>query len=437
MSYLAYQNQLKYVTVKDVTTTGDSDALARDVARWDSESDPTVYAEWPTFECEGTRADFTASFDAGELCDYEASATWACSVDLSALDWSHPWEDSAIMAAETLYREHRNPTDPRWALPHITADALQYLRECAASFYGFTPMDADKLMRWYLYEAMPAEAEERGQDPVAGLLADAIEDARPITTGLPKLDAILGGGLHRGLTVVAGDPSSGKTMLGVWLALFAANQQEGTICYDMADMGGRRSALLRMISCSAAVAGVEDCELGRADLWGARERYEGRAAFDRVTKGRVVLLDKTDVAEVLSQLDYHAHVGRVSLAVLDFAQAMTYEGRALAFDPEAASQAVRALREWAHGHNAAVLLLSAYSKAASEAHARGAAPSMHDVLGSAELAYSAEHVLALTNPHDGKGAVIVRDLKARYAGSASQGDRVCTLRMDADHGRFF
>jgi len=305
------------------------------------------------------------------------------------------------------------------------------------------------------------------EDQTAELLAEAMEDAKPTSTGIPQLDSLLGGGLHKGLTVVAGNPSSGKTALAVQLALYHANQQDGNVTYDMADMGGRRSALLRMISCSAAVAGVEGCRLSQAGMWDEREQHEGLRAYDIVTKGRVRLAETRDVGDLLIDphdtkecelllreirvtesrpgmsnseredtiMDLYHELDELTqpagFVVLDFAQSMTFDGRPLAFDAEAASLAARELRTWAHDNEAVVLLLSAYSKSAAEAHARGAVPQMSDVLGSAELAYSAEHVLALDNPHDGSGRVTVRDLKHRHGDG-----RPCALHLDADHGLF-
>ncbi len=428
---LTYSNRLKYVIITDVATNGNAEELAQAVEKWDAESDPSNCDVPTTHEGKDADSAFVIAFDAEELADFTGRVTWRCEVDLSALDWLHPWEDATVLAAEVAYGK---PSPQR----QLEGDAARYLRRCISEEWAFTPQDADSLMVWFL-ECLRYEYEEgelADTDPINELLAEAVEDAKPISTGIPQLDSILGGGLHKGLSVIAGDQSAGKTALSVQLALFVANQHDGTVLYCMADQGGRGSALLRMISCAASICDVEGCELSHAGEWDARELYEGRRAFDRIAKGHMMLLDKTELAEAMSQLNYHAHKSRVSFVALDFAQAMTYDGRALAFDPEAASEAVRALRAWAHAHNAVVLLLSAYSKSASEAHARGAKPSMHDILGSAELTYSAEHVLALTNPHDGRGTVTARDLKHRHAGNASQADRGCTLTLDAEHGRF-
>lgn len=461
-----YKNQLKFVTVTDVSVTGDAERLAQTIREWDAEGDATDYCDWPKFEGGNADPDIVITLDVSELYGYDAKAVWSCRVDLAALDWSHPWEDATITSAERIYHEHRT-TEPRWVLPHIEADAARFLRRCGADFDGLTPFGADQLVRLFL-DALRQEAEENASpDPIAALLDEAVEDAKPTSTGIPRLDALLGGGLHRGLSVLAGDPSSGKTALAAQLALFAANQQEGRTVYVMSDMGGKKSALLRLISCAAAVYGVDGCELGAAGSWSDRERYQGREAFACVSKGRIELNDTKDVRELLNELDAveerrlaaieyaqaRSHVNHddpdsvanylskrdklkslnrpIRFLVLDFAQAMTFDGRSLPFDPEAASLAVRELREWAHEHDAVVLLLSAFSKSASEAHAKGAAPRMADILGSAELSYSAEHVLALTNPHDGSGEVTVRDLKHRHGNG-----KPCTLHLDADHGLF-
>lgn len=438
MSDFYYQGQLKYISVTDINVTGDAERLAQTIAQWDEDSDPT----WsnfpvPTFNSEATGLDYVVTYDASELDGYDAKAVWSCRVDLGALlDWARPWEDATITAAERIYHEHRT-ADTRWVLPHIEADAARFLRGCVADECAMTPKDADKLMGYFL-DALRDEAEEcENPDPVAALLSDAMEDAKPTSTGLPQLDAVLGGGLHVGVSILAGDPSAGKTSLGVQAALFAANKRGGKVVYCMADQGGKKSALLRMISCAAAIVGVQGCELGRAGAWDAREVYQGRQAFDRVTKGRIELTDQPDVSELVSWLGYLTRTaGHVGFVVIDFAQAASWDGRALAFDTEAASLAVRELRAWAHAHNTVILLLSAYTKSASESHARGAAPSMTDVLGSTELSYSAESVLAISNSHDSSGTVTVRDLKARHAGNAAQADRACTLRLDAEHGLF-
>lgn len=433
MSDFYFRGQLKYISVTDINVTGDAERLAQTIAKWDEESDPT----WsnfpvPTFSSEATGPDFTVTYDASQLDGYNAKAVWSCRVDLAALDWSHPWTDSTITAAERIYHEHRT-TKPRWVLPHIEADAARFLRDCVADACAMTPKDADKLMASF-FDFLRDEAEENvNPDPIAALLDEAMQDSRPISTGIPRLDALLGGGLHRGLSVLAGDPSAGKSALAIQASLFAANQNDGIVAYSMADMAGKKSALLRMISCAAAVAGVDGCELPRAGMWDAREVWQGRHAFDRVSKGRIELTDQTEISELISWLDFMSRTkGHVSFVVIDFAQACSYDGRSLAFDAEAASQAVRELRAWAHAHSAVVLLLSAYSKSASDAHAKGAAPSMTDVLGSSELSYSSEHVLALTNPHDGSGEITVRDLKYRHGDG-----KPCTIHLDAEHGRLF
>lgn len=305
------------------------------------------------------------------------------------------------------------------------------------------------------------------------LLAEAVEDSKPVSTGIPALDSLLGGGLHKGLSVLAGDTGAGKTSLAIQAALYIANQSSrGIVAYDLCDMNGRRTALLRMVSTAAAVAGAEGFELGSAGTWDDQKQSEGLVIFQRVSGGRVRLHETADVAELIETIDNaeEKRLARIEfqqklrsvdrdspedmealkakrdrlnelsrptrMLVCDFAQAMEYNSRSLAFDTEAASLAVRELRAWAYSHDAVVLLLSAYNKDAGKAHERGAEPRLSDILGSAELAYSAEHVLALVNPHDGSGKITVRDLKHRHAGNTAQANRVCTLHLDAEHGLF-
>lgn len=426
-----YKNQkLKYVTVTNAAVSGDADKLAELIEKEEAEFDSNRW-EWPSFGGGDSGSDFVWTYDASEWSDYEGAVTWSCRVDFASLDWERPWDCQPILDAERIYRQRQ----PR---QQMEADAARFLQRCAVDSCGsLTPLMADRLMDVFLHEAMPCEADESEDvDQMAALLSEAMEDARPTSTGLPQLDAVLGGGLHVGVSILAGDPSAGKTSLGVQASLFTANQHDGKAVYCMCDGNGKKSAFQRMLSCAAAITGVEGCELGRFSEWDAREQYQAREAFEHVTQGHIELTDQTDVSELISWLNYLTlTAGRVGFVVVDYVQRMSYEARTLA-DTEAASLAVSKLREWAYAHNAVVLLLSAFTKSASENHARGAAPTMTDVLGSTELAYSAEHVLALTNHHDGSGTVTVRDLKHRHAGNAAQADRACTLRLDAEHGYF-
>jgi circadian clock protein KaiC len=65
---------------------------------------------------------------------------------------------------------------------------------------------------------------------------------KPLSTGIPSLDELLGGGIPRGvLMVVAGDPGSGKTVLAHQIA--AAACAEGTVVYLTAPVEAHRTLL--------------------------------------------------------------------------------------------------------------------------------------------------------------------------------------------------
>src|SRR4051812_9436854 len=62
------------------------------------------------------------------------------------------------------------------------------------------------------------------------------EGARPATTGVPSLDAALGGGLRRGhLSEIVGTPSSGRTTLAVQTLAAATRRGEAVALVDTCD----------------------------------------------------------------------------------------------------------------------------------------------------------------------------------------------------------
>ena len=83
---------------------------------------------------------------------------------------------------------------------------------------------------------MPLPAARRAGDAEGGRVS-AAPSSRPVeATGVPGLDAVLGGGLRRGaLALIVGPPGSGKTTLAAQLAFAAA-------------AAGRRAVILTALS---------------------------------------------------------------------------------------------------------------------------------------------------------------------------------------------
>lgn len=111
----------------------------------------------------------------------------------------------------------------------------------------------------------------RGTDisPLSVLLGqvDAVADGAPVrgtvATGFPSIDRILGGGVRRGdLVVLGGDTSSGKSALGLAMAL-RASQDGKSVAYLTGEMS--RERVLERILAIEGRARIDDLRQGSLD----------------------------------------------------------------------------------------------------------------------------------------------------------------------------
>jgi replicative DNA helicase len=200
--------------------------------------------------------------------------------------------------------------------------------------------------------------------PFAHLLAriDAVADGGPahdsVPTGFPSLDKLLGGGFRRGdLVVLGGDVGSGKSALGLAIALRVAEQGRRTAFYS-AEM-----SVDRMVERLLAIEGrvmVDDLRNGSLD--DARRASVGAAAV-RLRDLPLALdrLPSAGVPALVEVLGTHA-AGRdresggevgPELVVVDGLQALSDGVRDTA---EEAAASVRALKALAMDLDATVLL---------------------------------------------------------------------------------
>lgn len=83
-------------------------------------------------------------------------------------------------------------------------------------------------------------------DPDVGydhILDAAAAASTCVSTGLPTLDAVLGGGLREGLTLIAGRPGHGKTSLALGIALHAAMRLGITVQFFSLEMSHREMTI--------------------------------------------------------------------------------------------------------------------------------------------------------------------------------------------------
>lgn len=109
----------------------------------------------------------------------------------------------------------------------------------------------------------------------------------PIPTGYGKLDQLLGGGMVRGLTVIGGPPSSGKSVVACYsAAMMAARGQR--VVYASYEMGWDIVQLrcASAWSCTHAAQQVGAEPFGWAAVANGTER-RSRPAYDGLTRGEL------------------------------------------------------------------------------------------------------------------------------------------------------
>jgi replicative DNA helicase len=193
-----------------------------------------------------------------------------------------------------------------------------------------------------MLQSLVAQVDARATDPVP-------PDTVP--TGFASLDRLLGGGLRRkDLVVLGGDVGSGKSALGLGIAIRAAGAAVPTM-YFSGEMGPER-VLERALALEGR-ASIDDLRQGRLD--DATRATVGAAAV-RLRHIPLVVrpLLGTDFDEVRSALDI---VPRRQLLVVDSLQ-LTAPPRLAARLQERTALAVRALKALAVERDLAVLVLA-------------------------------------------------------------------------------
>ena len=289
---------------------------------------------------------------------------------------------------------------------------------------------------------------------MVSLVNGAVRAARPTSTGIDALDGILGGGLVPGVYIIGGDPGAGKTALAVQALLWSAHEcgEDERVVYVMLDQGGTAEVAKRLISLTWKIHkaskgyATKKAMLSNAPHWSETEVVIGSAHYEELTHERAILLDLMDgsFARMMQQLDdliTYTKV-RLRLVVVDYYQLLRDiggndpTGASVATDTDFASDVIRRLRTWATDNGTPVLLVGQFTKESIERHAKGAAPSMTDLLGSVDVPYQSEAVITLTNAHDGTGIVELADTKHRHAGNDAQEGRRARLLLDGEHGFF-
>ena len=230
-------------------------------------------------------------------------------------------------------------------------------------------------------EKDPRAAEAEALVPTA-LAGEA--SGKPVTTGFPSLDSLLGGGFRRGdLVVLAGDVAVGKSALALAMLLrsTAAGQLAAYLTGEM--------AAARVMERALAIEGrvrVDDLRRGGLD----DVAHSGVAAAALTLRRRPPVLEDLRDAGVEGVSDFLAQNLGIDLTIVDPIQALV---RGTSTVEEEVADAARRLKELALRRNTVILALSGLRE-----HVSGRPdqrPSLRDLGGLGALRHHADVVLGL------------------------------------------
>jgi replicative DNA helicase len=207
---------------------------------------------------------------------------------------------------------------------------------------------------------------------------------KPVTSGFPSLDSLLGGGLRRGdLVVLAGDVGVGKSALALAMTIRSTAAGQAA-AYLTAEMSATR-VMERALAIEGRVR-VDDLRRGGLDV----STHSGVAAAAIELQRHPPMMEDLRDAGVEGVSDFLAsHLG-IDLTIVDPIQALV-KG-VMPFEEEVAD-AARRLKELALRRNTVILALSGLRE--FTAGRMDPRPSLRDLGGLGALRHHADVVLGL------------------------------------------
>lgn len=233
----------------------------------------------------------------------------------------------------------------------------------------------------------PTDREKPQPSDVEALVPVALAgeaSGKPITSGYPSLDSLLGGGLRRGdLVVLAGDAGVGKSALALAMTLrsTAAGQAAAFLSGEMSTA----RVMERALSIEGRVR-VDDLRRGGLD----DVAHSGVAAAAIALRRRPPMLEDLRDAGVAGVSDFLAqHLG-IDLTVVDPIQALT---RGVLPVEEELADVARRLKELALRRSTVILAVTGLRESAIGRTDQR--PSLRDLGGVGALRHHADVVLGL------------------------------------------
>jgi replicative DNA helicase len=220
----------------------------------------------------------------------------------------------------------------------------------------------------------------------------------PISTGIPAVDNMLGGGFMPGqVVVITAPPARGKTAFCQSLAEgMAMRNRDFTcmyFCFEMSREQLQARSISRFMHQQGQDVSCIDIMQGKGDWLAGVQEYQQKVADRVVYLGLGSGLSSSALSEVLLKiregLKYNASINRPApFIVIDYLQLVDVDGKD---EQEAIKATMGALKKLAVENNTVVLAIGANNRQANQ---KGEV-SMYGGRGSSSIEYGADIVLAL------------------------------------------
>lgn len=217
-------------------------------------------------------------------------------------------------------------------------------------------------------------------------------DSMRILTGLEKFDEVTGGFYNGELIVAGGRPGSGKTAVGMNIAMNVAERGK-PVCFFSLEMT-KVQMLRRFFSRAGAVDsdrlrvhGADDDDIARMEE--AAERFRKLPFYFSYNPGQ-------SAAEICAQVRLQRRQGKCDFAVIDYLHVIRRERAKGETPTEVIGRIVQAFKDLAISENIPVLLLSQLNRLGQD---KKEAPGLHNLRDSGEIEQIADCVFFISVPH--------------------------------------
>lgn len=308
------------------------------------------------------------------------------------------------------------------------------------------------------------ELRDRFGGPLSFLQHGYLDVSQPVPTLIEPLDRNLSGGMLPGLHVLGGEPGSGKSALGLFIAFMAA-LSGANVMFASLEMGAAM-CWARVASCASLTTGPP---FGWSDVWvigeeARRRQVDARRAgavgefvngwlleSDPVGRSVSRLLDTCPglvVADASKLPDLESIEGAareaaglgLSLLVVDYLQYVSMRDEAGRDEYSRVSAVSRRLSALGVSLDVPVLALASFNRGAAAGRSRKPAePSertedMHGFRGSGSIEYDAVSAWVLTSDAEEEGMRRLHVVKNRAGALTGPGG--IPLRFDGAHNSF-